>query len=112
MNPGERNSEIVLEFKAKGQSGSGEPTETWGSPVTVWAKVRPLSGREAYALIAQQIVAEEMLVFNIYWRSDIRADTARIKYNAGDVERIYNVRRVEEIGRRAELNVFADSAVA
>lgn len=112
MNIGERNREVVIEFRTAGQSGSGEPTETWGSPETVWAKVRPLSGREAYALLAQQIVAEEMLVFNLYWRADVRPGTTRVKYNAGDVERIYNVRRVAEIGNRAELDVFADTAVA
>lgn len=112
MNSGERDREIVVEFKSDGQSGSGEPTETWGSPETLWAKVRQISGREAYSLLAQQIVAEEMLVFNVNWRADIRAGKARIKYNAGDVERIYNVRRVVEVGRRAELEVFADTAVA
>ena len=112
MNSGERDREIVVEFKSDGQSGSGEPTETFGSPETIWAQVRSLSGREAYALLAQQIVADEMLVFNIYWRPDVRPGKARIKYNAGDVERIYNVRRVVEIGRRAELDVFADTAVA
>ena len=112
MNIGERDREIVVEFKSAGQSGSGEPTETWGSPETLWAKVRSLNGREYYSLMAQQIVAEEMLVFNLYWRADVRPGTSRIKYNAGGAERIYNVRRVEEIGRRAELNVFADTAVA
>lgn len=112
MNPGERNREIVIEFRSQGQSGSGEPTETWGSPAPAWAKVRPLSGREYYALLAQQIVAEEMLVFNIRWRADVRPGTARVKYNAGDVERIYNVRRVAEVGGRAELDVYADTAVA
>ena len=112
MNVGERDREVVIEFKTDGQSGSGEPTETWGSPSTQWAKVRSLTGREYYSLMAQQIVAEEMLVFNIYWRSDVRPGKARIKYNAGDVERIYNVRRVVEIGRRAELDVFADTPVA
>ena len=112
MNIGERDREVVVEFKSDGQSGSGEPTETWGSPATIWAKVRALSGREYYALLAQQIVAEEMLVFNVYWRADIRPGKARIKYNAGDIERIYNVRRVVEIGRRVELDIYADTAVA
>jgi len=111
-NIGERDRRIIAEFKSAGQSASGEPTETWGSPETLWAKVRSLNGREYYSLMAQQIVAEEMLVFNIRWRADIRPGTSRIKYNAGGAERIYNVRRVEEIGRRAELNVFADTAVA
>jgi len=112
MQIGERDREIVVEFVSSGQSGSGEPTETWASPATIWAKVRALSGREYYALLAQQIVAEEMLVFNVYWRADMRPGKSRIKYNAGDVERIYNVRRVVEIGRRAELDVYADTAVA
>lgn len=100
---------ITLQFKADGQSGSGEPTEAWGLPSVVWARVSALSGREYYALLAQQIVAEEMLVFRIRFRPDVRPGTARISQYQG---KDYNIRRVVEIGRRGYLDCYADTAVA
>lgn len=109
MNPGELDREITLQFKTDGQSGSGEPTETWDGDAVVWAKVTPLSGREYYSLIAQQVVADEMLVFRIRWRADVRPGTARILQYLG---RNYNIRRVAELGRQQYLDIYADTAVA
>jgi SPP1 family predicted phage head-tail adaptor len=76
--------------------------------VTVWANVRPLSGREYYAALAAQIVAEETLVFEIRHRTDVRPGTARVLYES----RTYNIRRVAEIGRRDGLSIFADTVEA
>jgi len=115
MQIGELDREIVLQAKTAGQSGSGEPTEVWapidtgGVPAgTVWAKVRPLSGREYYAALGAQIVAEETLVFRIRFRTDVRPGTARIQYEA----RTYNIRRVAEVGRRDGLDIYADTVTA
>jgi SPP1 family predicted phage head-tail adaptor len=108
MQVGKLDREITLEFKTPGQSGSGEPTETWGTPATVWAAVRPLSGREYYAALGAQIVAEETLVFSIRHRTDVRPGTTRIQYES----RTYNIRRVAEVGRRDGLDIFADTVTA
>lgn len=109
MNIGTLDREITLQFKTDGQTGSGEPTETWGGDSTVWSQVTPLSGREYYGLLAQQVVADEMLVFRIRWRADVRPGTSRVRQYLG---RDYNIRRVAEIGRQEGLDVYADTAVA
>ena len=106
---GQLDREITLQFKTSGQTASGEPTETWGSDVAVWAKVTPLSGREYYSLLAQQIVADEMLVFRIRWRADARPGAARIRQYLG---RDYNIRRVAELRRQQGLDIYADTATA
>lgn len=108
IQAGKLDREITLEFKTGGQSGSGEPTESWGSAATVWATVRSLSGREYYAALGAQIVAEETLVFTIRYRSDVRPGTARVLYGG----RTYNARRVAEIGRQDGLEIFADTVEA
>lgn len=108
MQVGKLDRQITLEFKTSGQSGSGEPTESWGSAVTAWAQVRPLSGREYYAALGAQIVAEETLVFGIRYRSDVRPGTARVVYEG----RTYNIRRVAEVGRRDGLEITGDTAEA
>jgi SPP1 family predicted phage head-tail adaptor len=108
MEAGGLDRKITLEFKTAGQSGSGEPTESWGTPTTVWARVRALSGREFYAFLAAQVVAEETLHFGIRWRADVRPGTARIQYEG----RTYNIQRVGEIGRRRYLDIVADTVKA
>jgi len=108
MDLGELDRKITLEFKTAGQSGSGEPTETWGTPTPVWARVRALSGREFYGALAAQIVAAETLHFLIRWRADVRAGTARILYDG----RTYNISRVAEVERRVFLDVLADTVKA
>lgn len=105
MELGRLDRKITLEFKTAGQSASGEPTEAWGNAVQVWARRQALSGREYYAALAAQIVAEEMMVFTLRYRADVRPNTARIL----DEGRTYDVRRVAEIGRREALAVYADT---
>ena len=112
MRAGRLDRQITLEFRTAGKSASGEPTETWGSAETVWAEVRALTGREFYAATAAQIVADETLVFTIRFRSDVRPASARVKYNPGDLERTYNIRRVAELGRRDGLEITAEAVTA
>ena len=114
MRAGRLDRRITLEFVTRGKSAGNEPTEDWTTiaPVAVWAEVRPLSGREFFAATAAQIVADEMLAFTIRHRADVRPGSARIKYNAGDEERVYNIRRVAEIGRRDGLEIFAETVSA
>ena len=111
MSAGALDRQILLEFKTAGQSGSGEPTEAWGGAATVWAFVEPLSGREFYSLLAVQMVASEMLRFRIRFRADVRPNTARVTYPATG-GRLYNIRRVAEVGRRAYLDIDADTVTA
>jgi SPP1 family predicted phage head-tail adaptor len=114
MRAGRLDRQITLEFVTRGQSASKEPTEDWSTipPVTVWAEVRPVSGREYYAAVAAQIVADEMLAITIRHRTDVRPGTARVKYDPGDGEKTYNIRRVAEIGRRDGLTIFAETVTA
>src|SRR4051812_11426946 len=105
---GDRDRKITIEAVTKGKSTGGAPTETWTTLCTPWAKVRSLTGREYYAAIAAQVVAQEMLAFDIRFRSDVRPSTARVQYQG----RIYNIRRVEEVGRKDSLVVYADTVAA
>lgn len=111
MSAGALDRQILLEFKTAGQSGTGEPTESWGTPATVWATVDPVSGREFYSALAAQMVANETLRFRIRFRADVRPNTARITYPVSG-GRLYNIRRVAEVGRRAYLDIDADTVTA
>ncbi len=110
MEAGALDRQITLEFKTSGQTASGEPTETWGTATVIAANVRAVSGREYYAALGAQIVAEEMLVCTVRYHANlnIRPGTARVLYET----RTYNIRRVVELGRRQWLEIHADTAVA
>ena len=113
MDSGKLDRQVTLQFKTPGKSASGEPTEAWGQNAVVYARVQPLSGREYWAAVAAQIVAEEMLVFTIWFRADVRPGTAQILYQvSGGPVRTYNIRRVVEIGRREFLECYADCKTA
>lgn len=47
LDAGELTERITIESPTTGQNELGETTLTWATYATVWAKVEPLSGREA-----------------------------------------------------------------
>lgn len=108
MPVGSLDRQITLQFKTSSVSAGGEPLDTWGGDVKVWALVEPVSGREYFAALAAQLVAEEFLSFTIRFRSDVRPGTAQVVYQG----RTYNIRRVAEEGRRQYLQIFGETTTA
>jgi SPP1 family predicted phage head-tail adaptor len=108
MRAGQRDRLIVLQFKTQGTSASGEPTDAWGGDVPVFASVRGLSGREYYSAAAAQLVADEMLIFGICYRADVRVGVARVVYGG----RIYSIRHAVELGRQVDLEIQGETVTA
>ena len=46
---GRMRHRVTIQRRTQAQDGVGQPTDTWTTGETVWAAVRPLSGREFYA---------------------------------------------------------------
>lgn len=78
----------------------GEPIETWRDWATVWANVYSGGGREFEA--ARQISAEIDTQFQVRWIDGL-SPTMRILYQ----DRLYDIQRIQEAGRRERLNIFA-----
>jgi SPP1 family predicted phage head-tail adaptor len=49
MDPGRLRHEITIEAHGTANDGAGNWTETWDDRGTVWAEIKPLTGRELYA---------------------------------------------------------------
>jgi SPP1 family predicted phage head-tail adaptor len=78
----------------------GEPTESWDDWATVWANVYSGAGRELEA--ARQVTAEIDTQFQIRWIEGL-TPTMRILYEG----RVYDIHRIQEVGRRERWNIYA-----
>lgn len=78
----------------------GEPTQTWSTWKEVWANVYFGGGREFEA--ARQINAEIDTQFQVRYVAGL-APTMRISYEG----RTYDIYRIQEVGRRNRLNIWA-----
>ncbi len=100
MRAGELDRKVRLERRTTAQNDYGEPIETWVLIAEVWASRAVLSGRELFD--SDQIAAELMYKFRMYYRSDLDA-TCRIVYGGQN----YDIQAVSELGRREGLEVIA-----
>lgn len=92
MFAGKLNKRITFQQKSATTDAYGGTIYTWADIATVWAKKRPLRGRELIAAQAAQSEATDM--FYCRYRSDI--DTAdRISYN-GKYYNITSIANVDE----------------
>lgn len=107
MRAGNLDRQITLQQVTTVQDAYGEEIETWAdlSPdPTVWANVRPVRGRELEG--KPGVIAEADTVFKIRHRTDLTR-RMRISYN-GD---LYNIKSINELGRREGLEIFAIAVV-
>jgi SPP1 family predicted phage head-tail adaptor len=81
-------------------TSTGEDLGAWSPFATVWAAVKPVTGRESWA--AQQRFAEIDTVFTMRWRADVDVEV-RVVYEG----RAYDVTAALEVGNREALDVLA-----
>ena len=95
----DRRLTIQRQHQAQDPS-SGEVTTRWITVATVWAARKQLTGREVE--IAAATKSAEELRFRIRYRAGI-GTTMRVECEGSS----YAIVRVEEIGRRQWLDVYA-----
>lgn len=87
-----------VKLLARAEAGFGQAA-TWNTYATVWAKIAPLSGRQAWA--AQQFVSEVSHTITIRYRQDVQA-RHRIQFGGRNFE-IKAVLNPEERNIRLDL---------
>lgn len=70
IDPGELKERVTLQSRSVAQDAYGQDTITWTTVATVWARVRPLNGREFFA--AAQTQQEQTIKAVIRYRADIQ----------------------------------------
>ena len=106
FRPGELDQRIVIERFANVSDGMGGNTVTWSTQFTLWALVRPLSGRENTDF--ERVQGEASYLFVVRYPIDI-LDADRILWE-GDY---YNIRvRKQPKGRDLYMQIEAERGVA
>lgn len=96
---------ITIQSRTEAQDATtGEATYTWADVDTVWAEIQELRGREYFA--ARQVQADIGVKFTIRYRAGVTV-LNRISYDG----RVYNIRHIATLGRKAGLEIFADAQV-
>ncbi len=101
MRAGELDRKIVIQSATSAQDDYGQPTETWATFATVWAKKRDLRGDEYFA--AKQMTAKVDAIFTIRWLEGVLT-TMRISYDG----QYWDIRSINELGRREGLELYAE----
>ena len=68
---GQRDQRITIQQPSASVDALGQRVETWSDVATVWARARPVRGREFFAAGAEQ--SEAAVTFGILYRSDVTA---------------------------------------
>lgn len=98
---GKLDRRITIQQLTQSQgSDYGNPTKTWSDWLETYANVYFGGGREFEA--ARQINAEVDTQFQIRWTTGLSA-TMRILYDGV----YYDIHRIQEVGRRQRLNIWA-----
>lgn len=104
MRIGKLRNKIELQSYTTIQDSVGQPIKTWTTYATVWAWIRPMSGREL--MNAQQPVGEITHQVTIRYNSTLD-ETHRIKYY-DNVKETYRYFDVNYLGNRDERNEYME----
>ncbi len=104
LSAGKLDRRISIETRSVTRSASGEEVEAWATLATVWARVQPIGGREAYSAAAGQIAPTETSRFTVRWLASVTLQD-RISYNG----KTWNIRNLAELGRREGLEITAEA---
>lgn len=103
MKAGRRDRRITIERKTATQNTYGEEIVTWATLTTVWADMRPVTGRESYTENQFQSFADTK--FRVLYSNVTRTLTTedRVTYRG----RTYDIVSVNEIGRLEGIEILA-----
>ena len=95
VRAGEYRNYVTIQTVTTTQGSDGSSTESWATYISLWAKIKPLTGREYYS--AQQTQAE--LTHNIFCRytSGI-VPNMRVLWGT----RIFDIMEVVNVNERGE----------
>ncbi len=105
MAAGKLDRRIRIERATAVDDGYQTRPGAWAELATVWAQFIPMSGKEAREQLGRE--ATMPASFRIRWSSRT-ADVSpadRVRYPAGEAGRIYEIKAVNEIGRREGLEL-------
>lgn len=99
MDAGQLDRRVKLMQVVETQNAVGEVVLTYTEVATLWAHIKPLTGRELFA--ANQVVAEATRRIFIRWRSDV-TEKHKIEYEG----ELHDILHISEYGRKDGLELM------
>lgn len=89
MEAGKLRHRITFQNQANSHDSYGQPLLTWSDVATVWAEIKPLSGKESVK--ADALIESTTHEINIRYRSGINA-SLRVKFGSRyfDIQSVLN----------------------
>lgn len=105
VRAGRLDRRIKFQAPQEGIDGLGHPAKTWGDAFEVWAEYVPVAADERFTQL-REAQAIRRVRFRIRYNAAISEDM-RIVYEGN----LYNVKSIQEIGRREGQDVIAEALV-
>lgn len=108
MDIGKFDKRITLQSRSATLDDYGQQINSWSDIATVWANVKPISGREKLRSMA----IESTLTHTVAIRYDVRfmppetVDAWRIKYVTPGGERIFNITAARDMDEARKYIIF------
>jgi SPP1 family predicted phage head-tail adaptor len=104
IDPGQMRTKLVYQESTPAPDSYGQAVEDWADVFTVWARVRPLSGREIF--YAQQVHAQTTHEVVCRYRGGIKPTGRFTVADGSDPARVLNIVGIADFeSRRVELTI-------
>ena len=102
MNVGDFDTPIVLLERTVAVDSEGNPVQSFGNPITVFAEVVELTGGERFKSQMAQDMSERIARFTFWFTRTIK-ETDRITYDGAN----WDIVNVRHIGRKEQTELTA-----
>jgi SPP1 family predicted phage head-tail adaptor len=108
MDIGKFDKRITLQSRSATLDDYGQQINSWSDVATIWANIKPISGREKLRSMA----IESELTHTVAVRYDVRflppktVDAWRIKYVTPAGERIFNINAARDMDEARKYIIF------
>jgi SPP1 family predicted phage head-tail adaptor len=104
IDPGQMRTKLIYQEASTAPDSYGDPIETWADVATVWARLRPLSGREIF--YAQQVHAQTTHEVVARYIAAIKPTGRFTVADGSNPARVLNILGVDDTdSRRVELTI-------
>lgn len=108
MQIGKLDKRITLQNRSSTLDDYGQPINTWSDVATVWANIKPLSGREkAQTMMAETILTHRVTIrYNADFLPPTEIDAYRISYETPSGTRIFKITAAQDVDEARKHIVF------
>ena len=108
MDIGKLDKRIQLQSKSATLDEYGQQINSWSTVATVWANVKPISGREKLRSMAMQLELTHTVAvrYNVNFLPPKAVSAWRINYNANGSVRLFNITSVMDLNEDRKFIIF------